>query len=227
MSRFMNRLRQSVDGLLAPAPPPTATVASPAARLHAQLVRVQASRQRLEQTSQALGERQQALEQRAMRLHTDATNQVTAGRTDLARLALTHRRTTLVAVETLAKQRAELHAHTARIIPIEQQLLARIDAIAQHRDLMTAQQQAALAQIELGETLTGLNEVPTFATSDGIDDAAVESLQAQATAIRRLIDDGLIDLHLVDDPLVDTDLQATIEAELATIQRRVSEQSRT
>lgn len=223
MSRFMNKLRQSVDGLLAPAPPPTVPTTSPLARINAKLARVRASRERLEQTNGALGERQKMLQERATQLQIDATRYVTEGRTDLARLALTHRRSTLVAAETLAKQRAELQAHAIRIIPIEQQLLASIDAFTQQREVMTAQQQAALAQIELGETLTGLNDVAPFGpTSDGVDEAAVEALQAQAMAMRRLIDEGLIDVQMIDAPPVDSDLHASIEAELKTIQQQVS-----
>jgi len=203
------------------------TTESPLARLHAQLARVQASRQRLEQTGRTINEREYALRQRATRLHTEATTLVTEGREDLARLALTYRSSTLVAAETLSKQRAELHTHITRILPIEQHLLAQIDAIAQHRDVMTAQHQSALAQIELGETLTGLNEIPTFTTNrDGIDDAAVETSQAQAAAIRRLIDDGLIDLHLPNVAVTDPALQETIEMELATIQQHVAERTR-
>jgi phage shock protein A len=227
MSRFIKRLRQGVDGLLAPAAPPVSPAMTPLAGHHAQLGRIGVARQRLEQTYRVLGEQLETMQQHAATLQADAVQHVARGRHDLAWHSLARRHTTLDTAERLTTQRSEQETHLAHVFQIEQQLLASIDAITQRRDVISAQQQAALVQIQLGETLTGLNDASFIpGETSGIDETAVEILQAQAMAMRHLIDDGMIDLPLIDDHIVAPELKSTIDTELAAMQRHISEHAR-
>jgi phage shock protein A len=227
MSRFLKRLRQGVDNLLASAPPPVSPAMTPLARHHAQLAQIGVARQRLEHTQRALAERRQAMQQYAATLQSEAIQLVARGRHDLAWHSLARRHTALETAEGLATQQTELETHISRVLQIEQQLLANIDAMRQRQEVISARQQTALVQIELGETLTGLNDTSVLpGETSGIDETTVEILQAQAMAMRRLIDDGLIDLPLIDDQFVAPELKSTIDSELATIQHQVSEHAR-
>ena len=114
------------------------------------LVEVATSKAQLDQQSRRLRTRVPQTEQQARRA-------LSAGRDDLARIALTRKQTILAELEQLDLQIAEVAEDEARLTRTEQQLAARIEEFRTRRDVISARYTAARAQVRATEALTGVS----------------------------------------------------------------------
>jgi phage shock protein A len=148
------------------------------------LVDIATAKQQLEQQAQRL-------EARIPQLDDQARRAVTAGREDLARLALERKHTALAEMESLARQIGEVETDKQRLATQERTLQVRIEQFRTHREVVKARYSAAEAEVRLNESLSGLSgELAELGMAVGRAEEKTERLQARARAINSLVDLG-------------------------------------
>ena len=148
------------------------------------LVDVATAKQQLEQQAQRL-------ESRIPHLDDQARRAVTAGRDDLARVALERKRLALNEMDGLTKQIAEVEADKQRLAGQERSLQVRIEHFRTHREVVSARYSAADAEVRLKESLAGVSgELAELGMAVGRAEEKAERLQARAKAIDTLVDLG-------------------------------------
>ena len=148
------------------------------------LVDIATAKQQLEQQAQRL-------EARIPQLDAQARRAVTAGREDLARLALERKHTALAEMESLARQIGEVETDKQRLATQERTLQVRIEQFRTHREVVKARYSAAEAEVRLNESLSGLSgELAELGMAVGRAEEKTERLQARARAINSLVDLG-------------------------------------
>jgi phage shock protein A len=148
------------------------------------LVDIATAKQQLEQQAQRLEARIPQLDDQALRA-------VTAGREDLARLALERKHTAMAEMESLARQIGEVETDKQRLATQERTLQVRIEQFRTHREVVKARYSAAEAEVRLNESLSGLSgELAELGMAVGRAEEKTERLQARARAINSLVDLG-------------------------------------
>ena len=180
------------------------------------LVEVATSKAQLDQQSRRLRTRVPQTEQQARRA-------LSAGRDDLARIALTRKQTILAELEQLDLQIAEVAEDEARLTRAEQQLAARIEEFRTRRDVISARYTAARAQVRATEALTGVSsEFAELGMALGRAVEKTERMQARATAIGSLLDAGTLALPTTGTDIIEGELlrvtaEDAVDHELATL----------
>jgi len=148
------------------------------------LVDIATAKQQLEQQAHRL-------EARIPQLDDQARRAVTAGREDLARLALERKHTATAEMERLAKHIGEVETDKQRLATQERTLQVRIEEFRTHREVIKARYSAAEAEVRLNESLSGLSgELAELGMAVGRAEEKTERLQARARAINSLVDLG-------------------------------------
>ncbi|HTK11902.1 MAG TPA: PspA/IM30 family protein [Ktedonobacteraceae bacterium] len=173
---------------------------------------------------------QQALAARVDKLSTQARAVLQANREDLARLALQKKETLLLQFSSYEQQIAQLQAQEERLIAMERNVSARIEAFRTEKEMVKAQYSAAQAQVKIHEALTGISEEMTE-----IDQAMqrtqdkVLNMQARANAMETLIEQGTLDevrlpgaTHdMLDRELQQVAAQQNVEAQLQALKQQL------
>ena len=118
------------------------------------LIEVATSRRQIEFQVKKLRERLPLLDDQAGRA-------LSAGREDLARLALQRKQTCLTELTQLEPQAAATAEEERKLPAAEQQFALRVDAFRTRRDSLSARYTAAEAQIHINETLSGVSNETT------------------------------------------------------------------
>src|SRR5438445_4737320 len=151
-------------------------------RLRRGLVDVATSKQQLEHQAKRLQNRIPQLDDQARRA-------VTAGRDDLARVAIERRWLALNEVEGLNKQIAEVDADKQRLAGQERTLQVRVEQFRTHREVVSARYSAAEAEVRLKDSLAGVSgELAELSMAVGRAEERADRLQARARAIDSLVD---------------------------------------
>src|SRR5438445_8560687 len=192
-------------------------------RLRRGLVDVATSKQQLEHQAQRLQNRIPQLDDQARRA-------VTAGRDDLARVAIERRWLALNEVEGLGKQIAEVEADKQRLAGQERTLQVRIEQFRTHREVVSARYTAAEAEVRLKESLAGVSgELAELGMAVGRAEEKAERLQARAKAIDTLVDLGAFPAvgggDFVEAELLHITLSKEIDDQLEKIKSEVASKS--
>ena len=148
------------------------------------LVDVATAKEQLEQQARRL-------EARIPRLDDQARRAVTAGRDDLARVALERKQLAMAEMEGLNAQIAEVAADKQRLAGQERTLQVRIEQFRTHREVVSARYSAAEAEVRIKESLAGVSgELAELGMAVGRAEEKAERLQARARAIDTLVDVG-------------------------------------
>jgi phage shock protein A len=183
------------------------------------LVDVATSKQQLEQQAERIKAGIPRFEDQARRA-------IGAGREDLARVALEHKRTALAESESLTRQIAEVDADKERLSAQERALQIRIEQFRTHRDVVSARYSAAEAEVRVKESIAGVSgELAELGMAVGRAEEKADRLQARARAIDSLVDVGA--LPSAGGDFVETELQrltagSEIDAELARIKAEIA-----
>ncbi len=138
-----------------------------------------------------LAQQVRRLETRVPHLDDQARRAVTAGRDDLARVALERKRLALAEMDGLHQQVAEVEADKQRLAGQERALQVRIEQFRTHREVVSARYSAAEAEVRIKESLAGVNgELAELGMAVGRAEEKAERLQARARAIDTLVDLG-------------------------------------
>ena len=187
------------------------------------LVDVATAKQQLEQQAEKL---------RASipRLDDQARRALTAGREDLARIAIERKRTAISEVDSLTAQLTEVAADKERLAAQERALQVRIEQFRTHRDIVSARYSAADAEVRVKESLAGMSgDLAELGMAVGRAEERADRMQARARALDSLLEVGTLPapgggdyveselLRVTAGSQVDDEL-ARLKAELATPQ---------
>jgi phage shock protein A len=164
-------------------------------RVRAALDGVAASRGQLEARADAVRERLPQLDEHARQA-------LRAGRQDVARQALARRQIAEAELALLERQLGEADAEAGRLALVEQQVAARIDALAARERVLEARQSAAEAQVRVNEALAGISDRLAGLGPDLAQvEERTEEVEARAAAIDRLLDAAALDGVPCEDEL--------------------------
>lgn len=129
-----------------------------------------------------------------VKLDGQARQAMTSGREDLARMALQRKHASLMELEGLDSQIADLEMEQEKLIQAEQRLQAKVAAFRTRKEIVKAQYNAAQAQVRIGSALSGISE-EMGDVSRAIDRAELktETMRSRAGAIDELAELGVLD----------------------------------
>ncbi|HEY1353354.1 MAG TPA: PspA/IM30 family protein [Ktedonobacteraceae bacterium] len=87
-----------------------------------------------------------------------ARQALTAGREDLARMALQEKETALLQVNGYERQLAQLREQEEKLLATQRTITARVEAFRTQKEMVKAQYSAAQAQARINETLSGISD---------------------------------------------------------------------
>jgi phage shock protein A len=186
-------LRAGLNAALAPAADPRATYVSAQQKQQALLAQVGLAVKQVTESKLRLQAR--ALEDRGRlpQMLEEARAELVAGRPDAARLSLRRRQVVAQELGALEAQLAEVQNDEANLKMLERRLATQVDEFAARQELIVARYNAAEAQIQIKEAVTGVSKEFSELTA-ALEQAEekTEGMEARVSAIDRLVRDGLL-----------------------------------
>jgi phage shock protein A len=194
LDRLKTVLAKGASVALAPAPDPRVTYLTSHQRQRALLdqvikagQQVSAAKERLRATAGAVREKLPAMEEQARA-------ELRAGHEAMARLALQRRQVVANELTTLEQQLADVEKEESALAVLEQRLTVQIEAFAARQEVIRARYSAAEAQVRISEAMTGVSQdFADLAATLQRAEQTTESMQARASAIDRLVQEGDLD----------------------------------
>jgi phage shock protein A len=220
LDRLGRKLKEGSAAAFAAAPDPRRSGVSSYRRQRDLLDEVAAAIQDVVAARERLEASAGAVRGRLPELEDQARAELKAGRRSMARLALQRRQVAQAELQALEAQLAEVGREEAGLIAVQQRLSVQIDALAARQEVIRARYSAAETQVRIGEAMTGVS-----ADFAGLTEALqraeekTQTLQARATAIDRLVQDG--DLESVAQPQLPP-AHDDIDAQLAALERELA-----
>ncbi len=160
-----------------------------------------------------LEEQARRLENRVPHSEQQATQAISAGREDLARIALGRKQTALAEIQELNRRLTEVTREEQRLGLAEQRLTATVDEFKGRRISLGASYAAAEAQARALEALTGVSkQFAEIGMAVGRAEERIERMQAKAVAIDALIEGNSLSAAAGLDP-VERELRALASGE--------------
>jgi len=177
---------------------------------------VTAAKQRLQAAADDVRDRLPALQDQAR-------EELKAGRETMARLALQRRRVGEMELQTLDRQLAEVEREEVALTMIEQRLSSQIEAFAARQEVVKARMSAAEAQVRINEAVTGVSQdFADLAAALQRAEETTETMQARATAIDRLVQDGDLDAISATANLESLELRLSLDAGDDEVERQLA-----
>jgi phage shock protein A len=127
------------------------------------------------------------LEQNVVKLDTQARQALSAGKEDLARMALERKTVAQTELQSLDTQISELEEQQQKLTESEQRLRTKVEAFRTKKEVIKAQYNAAEAQVRISEAATGVGEEMAdvgLAMQRAMD--KTEQMRARAGAVEEL-----------------------------------------
>ena len=194
LARLKVAVAKGASAALAPAPDPRVTHLTSHQKQRALLnqvvkagLEVTAAKLRLQATAEQVRQKLPAMEEQAR-------SELRSGNEAMARLALQRREVVARELQTLERQLAEVEKEESALAVIEQRLTGQIEAFAARQEVIKARYSAAEAQVRISEAMTGVSQdfAELTATLQRAEQTT-EEMQARATAIDRLVQEGDIE----------------------------------
>src|SRR5665213_1888624 len=128
-----------------------------------------------------------SLKQQADKLDGQARQAMTAGREDLARMALERKQLIVQEAGSLDQQVTELQSEQEKLTAAEEQLRAKTESFRSKKEVIKAQYSAAEAQVQISEAATGVGDQMAdvgLAMQRALD--KTEDMKARASAVEEL-----------------------------------------
>lgn len=133
------------------------------------------------------------LQENVEKLDAQARQALTAGREDLARMALERKQLSAGQLQGMQQQVNDLEMEQQKLTTAEQRLTAKVESFRTKKEVIKAQYAAAEAQVRISESLTGLSEeMADVGMAVERAEEKTERLKARATAIDELVEAGTI-----------------------------------
>ena len=134
------------------------------------------------------------LEENIKKLDDQARESVTAGREDLARIALERKSTSQAKITSLTSQIADIKNQQDKLVATEKRLSAKIESFRSTKETIKAQYSAAEAQVKITESVSGISEEMSdvgMAVQRAKD--KTENMKARASALDELVESGTLE----------------------------------
>jgi len=181
-------------------------------------------------SKQQLAQQVKTMRARIPKLEKQARQAVTAGREDLARMALNRKQTALVELEALEIQLAEIDQEEARLAAAEQEIANRVASFRMHKEAAKARYSAAEAQVRIGETISGISgELGELSLALGRAEEKTSQMIARAKALDALTVGGSLDrvvpggADMIERELQQITAGSAVEQELAALKADVDQ----
>ena len=123
-----------------------------------------------------------------------ARQALSAGREDLARLALQRKQAAVIELDGLDQQVENLELEQEKLTNAERRLQTKVEAFRSKKEIIKAQYSAAQAQVRIGSALSGLSEeMGDVQLSVERAEEKTETMRAKAGAIDELASAGVLD----------------------------------
>ncbi len=170
----------------------------------------------------------QGLQENAAKLDDQARRALSAGREDLARMALEHKQVIVQQLQGLEGQIEDMEKEQEKLATAETRLSAKVEAFRTHKEVIKAQYSSAEAQVKIGEAVTGISEEMTD-VGLAVDRAEekTQKMRARASAIDELVDAGTLEDYsggksdAVERQLAQLSVSQGVEDELAAMKRQI------
>ncbi|MDL5502738.1 MAG: PspA/IM30 family protein, partial [Candidatus Methanoperedens sp.] len=119
---------------------------------------------------------------------------VSAGREDLAKIALERKSTSQAEIASLTSQIADIKNQQDKLIETEKRLSAKIESFRSTKETIKAQYSAAEAQVKITESVSGISEEMSdvgMAVQRAKD--KTENMKARASALDELVEAGTLE----------------------------------
>ncbi len=134
------------------------------------------------------------LEMNIQKLDDQAREAITAGREDLARVALDRKNNSQIEIDNLTKQIADVSAQRDKLMVTEKNLSGKIETFRSTKETIKAQYSAAEAQVKIIESVSGISEEMSdvgVAVQRAQD--KTENMKARASALDELVEAGTLE----------------------------------
>jgi phage shock protein A len=223
-------LRAGLNAALAPAADPRTAYVSAHQKQQALLAQVGLAVNQVTASKQRLQARATEDRARLPQMLEEARAELVAGRADAARLSLRRRQVVALELGALEAQLAEVEKDEANLKMLERRLANQVDELVTRQELIMARYNAAEAQIQIKEAVTGVSkEFAELAAALEQAEEKTEGMEARVSAIDRLVRDGLLTQAPFDPSAdgVDARLQLAgadddVEGQLAALQRDIA-----
>jgi phage shock protein A len=226
LQRFFHMLKRSLTKFLEPADDPRHTFANAYQRQRELLAKVQRALLDISTTKQRLETKTAEVRAKLPKLQERARGSLVEGREDLARLALQRRQVAMVEVQVLEEQVQEVENEEQRLSLTEQRLSTQLEAFFARQELIAARYSAAEAQVRIHEAFSGVSH-ELSELGRALEKAEEKSvrMQARATAIDRLIEDGILNAPVavdsMDKQFLELDIANDVEVQLAALKQQL------
>jgi phage shock protein A len=161
------------------------------------------------------------------KLEDQARRALSAGREDLARMALEHKQVIVQQLQGLETQIEDMEKEQEKLSTAEARLSAKVEAFRTHKEVVKAQYSSAAAQVKIGEAATGISEeMADVGLAIDRAEEKTRSMQARASAIDELVDAGTLDDYtgkpdVIERQLAQIGASRGVEDELAEMKRQI------
>jgi phage shock protein A len=215
-------LKSGLRAALAPAADPRTTYVSAHQKQQALLAQVALAVDQVTASKLRLRERARADHARLPAMLDEARSALLAGRADDARLWLRRRQVLTVELTALESQLGEVEKEEANLRALQHRLVSEVDAFAARQEAIVARYNAAEAQIQIKEAVTGVSdEFAELTSALLLAEERTEGMEARVSAIDRLVREGLLDSSVL--PSVDRDQDLDVEGQLAMLKSEILE----
>ncbi len=230
LQRFLAQIKRGLDSLLEPAADPRTTFASTYQNQRNLLKQVRDTLAELADSKSRLDAKAALVSSKLPHLDRQARQFLRAGREDLARVALRWHQIAAAELQILEQQLLEVDQERQRLSLGEQRLAAQIEALFAREEVIAARFTAAEAQVRIQEAFGGVSkELSELGRALEQTEQKAETMQARASAIDRLIDEGVLEapgtVAFGSDPLSADrmDIAQAVEDRLAALKHEFSQ----
>ncbi len=184
------------------------------------VVEVVTAKRRLELQSAELKENMDKLDDQARRA-------LSAGREDLARMALERKQVILQQIQGLGSQIEDLEKEQEKLTTAETRLSAKVESFRTRKEVIKAQYSAAEAQVKIGEAATGISEeMADIGLAAQRAEDKTRKLRARASAIDELVAAGTLEDFTGTPDVVERELSKLtvsqgVEEDLAKMKKQI------
>jgi phage shock protein A len=205
-------LKAGLDAALAPAVDPRTTYVNAHQKQEALLAQVKVAMNHVTASKERMQARAGEDRARLPQMLEEARAELVAGHTEAARVRLQRRQVVALELAALETQVAEVEHDESNLRMLEGRLANQVDEFVARQQVIVARYNAAEAQIQIKEAVTGVSrEFAELTAALTEAEEKTEGMEARVSAIDRLVREGL--LGASDQPAeVDDEVDGQLEA---------------
>jgi len=160
------------------------------------------------------------------KLDSQARESVSAGRDDLAKMALERKTAMQAQSDSLDSQIADLNDQQQKLMAAESRLATKVESFRARKETIKAQYSAAEAQTKITESVTGISEeMADVGLAVQRAEEKTENMKARSAALDELLESGTLEDYTggdeIDNELAKIKAKSSVDDQLAKIKAEV------